>query len=41
MNYVFLSKKLYIDLTGPIAEEVSPYDAKYPISLLFEGLNSD
>lgn len=40
MNDIVSSEKSYIDLTSPISEEISPYDATYPIMLLSNGLKS-
>jgi len=38
MKDVVLSEDLYMDLTSPITEELSPYDAAYPIIFLSNGL---
>lgn len=39
MNDFISCKHLKIDLTSPVSEEISPYDAAYPIMLLSNGLN--
>lgn len=40
MNEIVSSECSKIDLTNLVSEEISPYDATYPIILLFNGLKS-
>lgn len=40
MNDIVTSENSYVDLTSPISEELSPYDATYPIAFLSNSLKS-
>lgn len=40
MDDIVSSKNAYLDLKSPISEEISPYDAAYPVMLLSNGLKS-
>ena len=40
MNDVVSSDNSYVNLTSPVSEETSPYDASYPIILLYNSLKS-
>lgn len=40
MNDAIPSENLYMDLESPVSEEISPYDAEYPIMLLSNGIKA-